>query len=163
YAKADVKRINLEKLIHNLNPDVLVTGIVNLICFMEFGKNNVSLMARFDNVPGRPFSQKLNIGAVESLAKLGPSSFSGSIGRQFGSENFYYRRIGGVINYQDGLLTIEGTVKKAGNYDYLVTSEIFGSGINVLVDKKNNSIHIEDLKQRINNAMKQNKPEMKFS
>jgi len=163
YAKADVKRINLEKLIHNLNPDVLVTGIVNLICFMEFGKNNVSLMARFDNVPGRPFSQKLNIGAVEALAKLGSSSFSGSIGRQFGSENFYYRRIGGVINYQDGLLTIEGTVKKAGNYDYLVTSEIFGSGINVLVDKKNNSIHIEDLKQRINNAMKQNKPEMKFS
>ena len=61
------------------------------------------------------------------------------------------------------MLTIEGTVKKAGNYDYLVTSEIFGSGINVLVDKKNNSIHIEDLKQRINNAMKQSKPEMKFS
>ncbi len=161
YAKADVNRINLEKLVHSLNPDVLITGIMNLVCFIGFGKKDFSLMAKFDNVPGMPFSQKLNISAVKALASLGSSSFGGSIGKKLGSTNFYYRKIGGVVSYQNGLLTIEGTAKKSANHDYLISSEIFGSGINVLVDRKNNSIHMEDLKQRINNAMKQNKPQIK--
>ncbi len=163
YAKADVERINLEKLIHSVNPEILVTGAINLICFMEVAPKNISVIAKFDNVPARPFSQKLNISAVKALASLGSSSFAGSIGKQFGSNNFYYRRLGGLITYQNGLLTIEGTVKKAGNQDYLVSSEIFGSGINVVVDNKNNSIHIEDLKQRIKGAIKHNNVEMEIS
>jgi len=130
---------------------------------MEVAPKNISVIAKFDNVPARPFSQKLNISAVKALASLGSSSFAGSIGKQFGSNNFYYRRLGGLITYQNGLLTIEGTVKKAGNQDYLVSSEIFGSGINVVVDNKNNSIHIEDLKQRIKGAIKHNNVEMEIS
>jgi len=163
YAKAHVQKINLEKLIHSLNPDILITGAVNVICFLELGVKNFSMQAKIDNVPGMPFSQKLNIGAVKALASLGSSSFAGSIGRQFGSNNFYYRKLSGVISLTNGQLTIEGTAKRAGNNDYLITSEIFGSGINVLVDRKNNSIHVEDLKRRILNAMQQNKAQFKLS
>ncbi|MGC9065267.1 MAG: hypothetical protein ACP5JO_01380 [Candidatus Ratteibacteria bacterium] len=163
YARAQVQKINLEKFIHSLNTDILITGLVNVICFLEFGNKDFSVQARIDNVPGMLFSQKLNISAVKALASLGSSSFAGSIGKQFGSNNFYYRKLSGVISLTNGQLTIEGTAKRAGNHDYLITSEIFGSGINVLVDRKNNSIHVEDLKRRILNAMQQNKAQFKFS
>ena len=163
YARAEINKINLLKLVQSLNPDIVVTGLVNVISFLEIGNKEFSMQAKIDNIPQRPFSQKLNISAVRALASLGSSGFAGSIGRKFGSSDFYYRKLSGVISITNGQLTIEGTAKKAGDNDYLVTSEIFGSGINVLVDRKNNSIHIEDLKQRISNAMKQNKAQLKFS
>ncbi|MCM8817306.1 MAG: hypothetical protein NC913_07360 [Candidatus Omnitrophica bacterium] len=163
YAKAEVSRMDLAMLVQSLSPEILITGIINIICFFEFGDKEYSLMAKFDNVPGRPFSQKLNIGAVKAIANLGSANFASSMGKQFGSGNFYYRRLGGVISIVNGLLTIEGTAKRAKGNDFLVTSEIFGSGINVLVDKNNNSIQIEDLKQRISRAMKQGKPQFKLS
>jgi len=163
YAKTEISRINLQKLIQSLNPEILITGFINTICFMEVADKQFSLQAKFDNIPGRPFSQKLNISAVKALASLGSSSLAGNIGRQFGTGNFYYRRLSGVVSITNGQLTIEGTAKRAGENDYLVTSEIFGSGINVLVDRNNNSIHIEDLKQRITRMMKQNKPQFKLS
>ncbi|MCM8824774.1 MAG: hypothetical protein NC937_01275 [Candidatus Omnitrophica bacterium] len=163
YGKTEISKINLQKLIHSLNPEILVTGMVNAICFLEFGNKTFSLQAKIDNVPARPFSQKLNIGAVKALASLGSSSFAGSIGKQFGVGNFYYRKLSAIVSIVDGQLTIEGTAKKAEGNDYLVTSEIFGSGINVLVDRNNNSIRIEDLKERIARAMKQNKPQLKLS
>lgn len=163
YAKAEISRIDFAKLVQSLNPEILITGLLNIVCFFEFGNKEYSLMAKIDNVVGRPFSQKLNIGAVKAIASLGSSNFAGNIGKQFGSGNFYYRKLSGVISIVNGYLTIEGTAGKAGENDYLVISEIFGSGINVLVDRNNNSIQIDDLKQRIGRAMKQSKPQFKLS
>lgn len=163
YGKIDISKLNLKKLVQSLHPEIVVTGLVNVICFIESGKGDFSLQAKVDNVPARPFSQKLNISAVKALASLGSSSFAGSIGKRFGGTDFYYRKLGGVISIINGYLTIEGTAKRAGENDYLVTSEIFGSGINVLVDRNNNSIKIEDLKNRIERAMQQNKPQFKLS
>lgn len=163
FAKTEISKIDIAKLVQALNPDILITGLLNVICFLEFGDKDFSIMAKIDNVPGRLFSQKLNFSAVKALASLGSSGFAGSVGKRFGSNNFYYRKLSGVISIINGYLTIEGTAKRAGQNDYLLTSEIFGSGINVLVDRNNNSIQIEDLKQRIGRAMKQNKAQFKLS
>jgi hypothetical protein len=126
------------------------TGMMNLDANVEVTGKNVAWEARFENTPGKMFSQHLNIGAINVLANLG----SGSAVKILGQQNFYYRKFAGIVSYRDGFLTIEGAAKKTKDASYILTAESFSRGIiNIRVDQKNNTIRLSDLQRRLSNSL----------
>jgi len=147
--RIDLHKMQLEKFARSLNPEIVFTGLIDIVSFIELARGHVFVQASFENIKGKPGIQKLNFGALKALANFGSANIAGSISRG----DFYYRRLAGIITYNDGFLTVEGRAKSGQKYDYLMTSGYF-SGINIIVDRTGNTIRIEDLKNRIQRAMK---------
>ena len=141
----NINGFDMKQTVEQLNPDIVFTGIMDLAVHFKKTGTDLSWRADFENRPGKRASQHLNISAIRALANFSTGSAVGMVGKQ----NFYYNKFAGSLLYHNGFLTLEGSAKKTKNYSYLLVAEKFSSGVNILVDPKNNTIRLSDLKQRL--------------
>ena len=67
---------------------------------------------------------------------------------------FAFRSIAGRVSLHNDSLTLEGLAGEKGTAQYIIRGPLLGSGLNVLVDGRNNTIRLGYLKSRIRSAAK---------
>ncbi|MCM8817925.1 MAG: hypothetical protein NC915_00340 [Candidatus Omnitrophica bacterium] len=144
-----IETIDINKLSSSFEKNIVITGFINLNGNFNIEKDKFEFETSFNSVPKRGIKQYMNFGAVEVIASLS----GGSVIKQFGTSNFYYKTIAGRISLKDNYLTIEGLAGEKGDNQYLIIKPILFPGINILIDKKNNTIKFDEFINRVNLAI----------
>lgn len=142
-----VNNINISKLIHDLNEEIYVSGFLNAEGKGSLNKDQPQLDIVFESRKKSGVKQVMNFGAIKVI-----SSLSGSPVKSFGTSDFPYSIIKGRAIINDGYLTIEGRAGRKGEQDILIKKGLF-KGINLFIDRRFNSIKIDDLQRRIMHAV----------
>ncbi len=122
---------------------------MNILGNLNISKNNLEIETIFNSVKKRNVTQYMNFGAIQLLTSLSGTSPV----KRVGSSNFYYKEIKGKISVKNNYLTIEGLAGEKGESQYLVIKPILLPGINILIDKRNNTIRIDELINRVNTVI----------
>ncbi|HPP12095.1 MAG TPA: hypothetical protein PKW42_05115 [bacterium] len=150
--------INLKQLCHDLNDQVIVSGIVKTALQGKLSPGQHHLVVTFESLPRFGVKQTLNFGAVKALAALGGG---GSV-RAITGADFHYSKMAGSLSLINGYLTLEGLAGRHGQYQYLLRSRPLGQGINVFVDPGMNTIRLEYFLGRLQDAIsRQGKVDLK--
>lgn len=144
-----IDNININKLALSLNDKIVINGLINLKGSFNISKEDLELEAIFKSIKRKGIKQYMNFGAIEFITSL---SGANPI-KQFGTSNFYYNNIGGKISIKNNHLTIEGLLGEKGENQYLITKPFLLPGINLLIDKRSNTIEINELINRVNLAI----------
>lgn len=147
--KFSICDINIEKLVKSIDKDIIITGIINIDGNFEIKGNDINLETLFYSKTKKGIKQFMNFGALELLTSL---SGSNPI-KKVGESNFYYKTIFGKVIIKNGLFTIEGLAGEKNGKQYLMIKPILLPGINILIDRKNNTIELSDLIKRIKIAI----------
>ncbi|MGB9678104.1 MAG: hypothetical protein ACPLZ9_05735 [Candidatus Ratteibacteria bacterium] len=115
----------------------------------NIGKDKFEIETIFNSVEKKGIKQFMNFGAIELLASLSGTNPV----KIASSSNFYYKNIKGRILIKDNRFTIEGLLGEKGENQYLITKPFLLPGINILINKKNNTIEIDELINRVNLAI----------
>jgi hypothetical protein len=105
---------------------------------------------RLETVPKKNVTQKINVKAVENIARIGGGSspFSGLAGTFVSFfKDFSYQKIGMVASLENDVFKINGTEKEAG-VEYLVKKGGI-PGVDVVNTNPNNRISFKDMMKRI--------------
>ena len=105
---------------------------------------------RLETVPKKNVAQKINVKAVENIARIGGGSspFSGLAGTFVSFfKDFSYQKIGMVASLENDVFKINGTEKEAG-VEYLVKKGGI-PGVDVVNTNPNNRISFKDMMKRI--------------
>lgn len=143
-----IKGINLSHLVHSLNEEIYVSGILDAEGKGSFNKDEPQFDVVFRSRKKKGIKQVMNFGAIKVISSLSGSSPI----RSFGTSDFPYGVIAGRAVINNGYLTIEGLAGRKGNQDILIKKGIF-KGINLFIDRRFNTIEIEDLQHRIIHAI----------
>ncbi|MCM8762174.1 MAG: hypothetical protein NC929_02490, partial [Candidatus Omnitrophica bacterium] len=92
--------------------------------------------------------QLMNFGAIKVIASLS----GGSAIKSFGTSDFPYGMIAGSVVIHHRYLTIEGLAGRKGHQELLIKKGLF-KGINLFIDRRFNTIEIQDLRNRIIHAI----------
>jgi len=149
FTEFKLKEISISSLFNSLNPQIYVSGIMNLKGYAKLNKTDKEIEVVFDTSKKKGEKQFLNFAAVKALLHFGASSLITSARKT----NYSYKKLAGKITLKNGYLTIEGLAGEKGENQYLVRSGYFGPRINILVNKKTNTIKLEDFRKRIRNAV----------
>jgi hypothetical protein len=141
-----IKNIDINKLTTSFNEKIIITGFMNIDGNFNISKDNFEIEAIFNSVKKRNIRQYMNFKAMELITFL---SGTNSI-KKMGSSNFYYKEMKGKISVKNNYLTIEGLAGEKGENQYLITKPFLLPGINILIDKKHNTIRIEEFINRVN-------------
>ncbi|MCM8803895.1 MAG: hypothetical protein NC833_01410 [Candidatus Omnitrophica bacterium] len=144
-----IDNININKLAISLNDKIVINGLINLVGSFNILKGNLELDTIFKSIKKKGVKQYMNFGAIEFITSL---SGTNPI-KRVGTSNFYYSNISGKISIKNNRLTIEGLAGEKGENQYLVTKPFLLPGINLLIDKRNNTIEINELINRVNLAI----------
>ena len=127
----------------------LMSGIANLGCDFQAGKDGLDYWrALVETVPARGVRQYLNVRALKVLLAVSTGSPVGFLtGNDYG-----YRKLKTAVTYQDGLLSIEGLARREKDRDYVLLGTPLGYTVNISMDPRGNTINLDDLKQRFNQA-----------
>ena len=143
-----IKGINLSRLIHSLNEEIYISGILDAKGKGSFNKDEPEFDIVFMSRKKKGVGQVMNFGAIQVIASL---SGSNPI-KSFGTSDFPYGVIKGRVIIDNGYLTIEGLAGRKGHQDILIKKGTF-KGINLFIDRRFNTIKIEDIKHRITHAI----------
>ncbi len=105
---------------------------------------------RLETVPKKNVPQKINVKAVENIARIGGgnSPFSGLAGTFVSFfEDFSYQKVGMIASLENDVFKINGTVKEAG-VEYLVKKGGL-AGVDVVNTNPDNRISFKDMVKRI--------------
>jgi len=144
-----IKNIDINKLTTSFNEKIIITGFMNILGNLNISKNNLEIETIFNSMKKRNVRQYMNFGAIQLLTSLSGTSPV----KRVGSSNFYYKEIKGKISVKNNYLTIEGLAGEKGESQYLVIKPILLPGINILIDKRNNTIRIDELINRVNTVI----------
>ena len=126
-----------------------MSGIANLDYTFQAGETGLeSWRALLETVPVRGVRQYLNISALKALVALSTGSTVGLLA----AKDYGYRKLKAAATYQDGLLSIEGLARREKDRDYILLGNLLGYTVNISMDPRGNTINLEDLKQRLNQA-----------
>ncbi|MCX7917596.1 MAG: hypothetical protein N2589_05660 [bacterium] len=103
----------------------------------------------FNSVRVKGKKQFMNFGAIQVLSSLS----GGNPIKYVGGSNFYYKDIKGKISIKDNHFTIEGLLGEKNGNQYLVIKPLLLPGINILVNKRNNTIKLDELINRVKLAI----------
>lgn len=142
-----IRDINLSRLVHSLNEEIYVSGILDSEGKGSLNKDEPQFDIVFSSRKKKGIKQVMNFGAIKVI-----SSLSGSPVKSFGRSDFPYGVIAGRAIINNGYLTIEGLAGKRGTQDILIKKGLF-KGINLFIDRRFNTIKIEDLRHRIMHAI----------
>jgi|LSQX01.3.fsa_nt_gb hypothetical protein len=135
-----INNTNLAQIVHSLNEEIYISGILDAEGKGVFVNNMLSLEMTFKSIRKKGIKQLMNFEAVKVLSSMG----GGNPIKTLGSSNFGYSQMSGRIIVNNGYLTVEGLAGEKGGKQLLVKSGLFG-GVNLSVDKKTNTIKIEEL------------------
>ncbi len=126
-----------------------MSGSANLDYNFQVGENGLeSWRALLETVPVRGVRQYLNVHALKALVALSTGSPVGFLaGKDYG-----YRKLKAAVTYRDGLLSIEGLARREKDRDYVLLGNVLGYTVNISMDPRGNTINLDDLKQRLNQA-----------
>ncbi|MCX8082900.1 MAG: hypothetical protein N3D17_05850 [bacterium] len=144
---ANIRGINISPLVHSLNEDIYISGILDAEVRGSLNKDTPDIDVVFRSKKKRGIKQVMNFGAIKVI-----SSLSGSPIKSFGSSDFPYGVIAGRVTMNNGYLTIEGLAGRKGLHEILIKKGVF-KGINLFIDRRFNTIKIEDLQRRITHAV----------
>lgn len=144
-----LENLDISELTRSINEKILITGIINISGNFYFQKKDFEFEIIFETVKKRGIKQYMNFGAIELLTSL---SGTNPI-RTIGSSNFYYKKMAGKITLKNKYLTIEGLAGQKGENQYLIIKPFFMPGINILVDKRTNTIKLDELIERVKIAV----------
>ncbi|HOK56063.1 MAG TPA: hypothetical protein PKV21_03050 [bacterium] len=147
--KLFIENLNLKKLAYSFNEKIVFEGLMNINGEFNIGKGKFEIDVTFNSVKKRGIKQFMNFGAIELIASLS----GGNPIRMAGSSNFYYKDIKGRISIKDNRFTIEGLLGEKNGNQYLITKPFLLPGINILINKKSNTIEIHELINRVNLAI----------
>jgi len=144
-----IENLDIYKLANSFNEKIVISGFINLKGYFNIAYEKREIEINFNSVKKLGIKQYMNFGAVELIASLS----GGNILKRFGSSNFYYKNIAGKISIKDNDFTIEGLAGEKGENQYLIVKPFLLPGINILIDKKNNTIHLDEFINRVNQAI----------
>jgi len=144
----NIKGINLFCLVHSLNEDIYVSGILDIKGNGSLNKSEPDLDITFKSRKKNGVKQVMNFGAIKVIASLS----SGSPIKSFGASDFPYSLIAGRAIIDNGYLTIKGLAGRKGEQEILIKRGLF-KGVNLFIDRDLNTIKIQDLKNSITNAI----------
>lgn len=145
--RVNVKGIDISSLVHSLNRDIYVSGIIDAEGYGSFNKDEPQFDVVFKSRKKKGVKQVMNFGAIKVI-----SSLSGSPVKSFGTSDFPYGLIYGRVIINKGYLTIEGLAGSKGTQEILIKKGLL-KGINLFIDRRFNTIRIEDLRGRIIHAI----------
>lgn len=141
--------MNIAQLTKQINEKILITGIINITGNFYLQRKNFEFEIFFRSLEKKGVKKYMNFAAIELLTSLSGTNPVRSIG----SSNFYYKKIAGKISLKNNYLTIEGLAGEKGEKQYLVIKPFLTPGINILVDKRTNTIKFDELIKRIKIAI----------
>jgi len=144
-----IKDFDINKLATSFNEKIIINGFMNISGNFNISKNNLEIEAIFNSAKTRNMRQYMNFGAIQLLTSLSGANPV----KRVGSSNFYYKEMKGKILLKNNYLTIEGLAGEKGESQYLIIKPFLLPGINILIDKRNNTIQIDELINRINLAI----------
>lgn len=144
-----IENINLKKLCFSFNKKIVFEGLMNIKGEFNIEKDKFEIETIFNSVKKKGVKQFMNFGAIEILSSLS----GGNPVKQFGTSNFYYKDIKGKISIKDNHFTIEGLLGEKNENQYLITKPFLLPGINILINKRNNTIQLDELINRVNVAI----------
>ncbi|MCM8829880.1 MAG: hypothetical protein NC824_02650 [Candidatus Omnitrophica bacterium] len=146
--KLGIKNINISRLVHALNEDIYVSGVIDAEGKGSINKPEPDLDITFKSRKKKGVKQVMNFGAIKVIASLS----GGSAIKSFGTSDFPYGMIAGRAVIDNGYLTIEGLAGRKGHQELLIKKGMF-KGINLFIDRRFNTIEIQDLRDRIIHAI----------
>jgi len=146
--KIRIKDINISRLVHALNEDIYVSGILDAEGNGSINKPEPDLEITFRSRKKKGVKQLMNFGAIKVIASLS----GGSAIKSFGTSDFPYGMIAGRVTINNGYLTIEGLAGRKGHQEILIKKGLF-KGVNLFIDRRFNTINIQDLRKRIIHAI----------
>ncbi|MCM8760386.1 MAG: hypothetical protein NC832_01545 [Candidatus Omnitrophica bacterium] len=146
--KMRIKNINISRLVHALHEDIYISGVIDAEGKGSLNKPESDLEITFKSRKKKGVKQVMNFGAIKVIASLS----GGSVIKSFGTSDFPYRMIAGRVTINDNYLTIEGLAGRKGYQELLIKKGLF-KGINLFIDRRFNTIEIQDLRNRIIHAI----------
>jgi len=143
-----IENLNINKLASSFNENLVITGFMNLKGNLDISGETFEIETIFNSIK-RGVKQYMNFGAVELISSLS----GGNPIRRFGQTNFYYKNIAGKISIKNNYFTIEGLAGEKGENQYLVIKPFLLPGINILINKNNNTIQLDEFINRVNLAI----------
>jgi len=144
----NIKGINLSHLVHSLNEDIYISGILDAKGKGSLNTPEPDLDIIFESRKKKGVKQVMNFGAIKVIASLS----GGNVIKSFGTSDFPYGLIAGRAIIDNGYLTIRGLAGRKGDQEILIKRGTF-KGINLFIDRDLNTINIQDLKNRITHAI----------
>lgn len=144
-----INNINIKKLAFSFSEKILFEGLMDIKGEFNLGNGNFEIETVFNSVRKKGTKQFMNFGAIEILSALS----GGNPIKMAGSSNFYYKEIKGKVTIKNNRFTIEGLLGEKNGNQYLITRPFLLPGINILINKKNNTIQLDELINRVNLAI----------
>ncbi|MGC8977039.1 MAG: hypothetical protein ACP5OB_05385 [Candidatus Ratteibacteria bacterium] len=141
--------MDIYKLAFSFNDKIIISGLINLNGSFNISKKNREFETFFKSIKKKGIKQYMNFGAIAFISSLSGENPV----KQLGSSNFYYRDICGKITLKNDRLTIEGLLGEKGENQYLITKPFLLPGINLFINKRNNTIEIKELINRVKLAI----------
>ncbi|MBN1444486.1 MAG: hypothetical protein JW957_00055 [Candidatus Omnitrophica bacterium] len=144
-----VTDINITPLVQDLNRDIYISGIIDIDGKGFVNEPGPDMELVFRSKKKRGVEQLMNFGAISFIASFG----GGNPIKAFGSSDLGYNMMAGRVTINEGYLTIEGLAGQDGHRQFLIRGGTFG-GVNLAIDKDSNTIKIQRLKNRIDEAIR---------
>lgn len=143
-----IKGIDISRLVYSLNEEIYVSGVIDVEGNGSLNKDTPDLDVVFRSRKKKGVKQVMNFGAIKVISSLSGTSPI----KSFGTSDFPYGVIAGRVIVDNGYLTIEGLAGRKGLQDILIKRGVL-KGINLFIDRRFNTIEIEDLRRRIMHAI----------
>jgi len=144
----EISDFNLENFCQSYKEAGLISGILECRFKMKGTKEIFpEISASFFTVKKPEVKQTISFRAIEKISFLTGSSF---IKKRL--TDYPYRKLAGSFQIKDGYFTLRGDIKKGGK-QYLLLGPFFGQSINILIDPKQNTISLNDLKMRLKRVL----------
>jgi len=129
----------------------VINGTVDATASVLVRRGDPVAELSFASVRKRGVKQALNFGAVKALMQL--TGNYGSAMSGISKADFNYSTLAGRVTYRDGYVTLEGLAGVKGPNQILLKGPAVGQGINIFVNSTTNTIRLEDLRRRVENAL----------
>jgi hypothetical protein len=142
--------LNLGALVNSLNREIEMSGIIDIAGDGTYKTGeDMDMTVEFNSVKRRGVGQYMNFSAVQVISALG----GGNPVKTMGSANFNYSKIAGRITLKENYITLQGLAGESRGQQYLIRGGIFGTGMNLMIDEKSNTIKLQELIDRVKNAV----------